>query len=97
MKSSLRQSVLCVQQSIDPGLPGLLLEVVFRVDTSMSTQQLAERIEWVVQRHASLRQRFDLRDGHYWIKQAPPEAQGYCRVQRGATGSFTLLPTIRER
>lgn len=96
MKSSLRQSVLCVQQSIDPGLPGLLLEVVFRVDTSMSTQQLAERIERVVQRHTALRQRFYLRDGHYWIKQAPPEAQGYCRVQRGATGSVTLLPTTRE-
>ncbi|WBF45735.1 amino acid adenylation domain-containing protein [Serratia rubidaea] len=81
---------------MDPGLPGLVLEVAFRIDSSLPTQQLAERIERVVQRHAALRQRFELQDGHYWIEQAPPETTAYCRIRRlDKADNKALLPANR--
>ena len=97
MKASLRQTALCLQQAIDPCSPGLLLEIAFRVDTDLSTQQLASRIERVAQRNASLRQRFVLRDGTYWIEQAPSKQQGYCLIRTSDAAHIeALLSPTRE-
>ncbi|MCY1399858.1 Linear gramicidin synthase subunit D [compost metagenome] len=98
MQASLRQKALCLQQIIDPCMPGLLLEVAFRVTTDLSTHQLALRIERVVRRNAALRQRFDLRDGTFWIEQAPPQQQSYCliRTSVGAAQTEALLLPTRE-
>lgn len=97
MQASLRQKVLCLQQSIDPSLPGLLLEVAFHVITGLSTSQLVSRIERVAERHASLRQRFVLRDGNYWIEQVPPQQRRYCLVRTYNEASIdALLAPSRE-
>ncbi|MFP3497040.1 amino acid adenylation domain-containing protein [Pseudomonas sp. SIMBA_059] len=95
MQASLRQKVLCLQQSIDSNLPGLLLEVAFHVSTDLSTAQLVSRIERVAERHASLRQRFIMRDGTYWIEQASPQALRYCfeRTCDGASTDALLAPS----
>lgn len=97
MQASLRQKVLCLQQAIDPGLPGLLLEVAFHVITDLSTSQLVSRIERVAERHASLRQRFVMRNGTYWIEQVPPQQLRYCRVRTCDEASTdALLAPSRE-
>ncbi|QOQ77407.1 amino acid adenylation domain-containing protein [Pseudomonas poae] len=97
MQASLRQKVLCLQQSIDPSQPGMLLEVAFHVITHLSTSQLVSRIERVVERHASLRQRFVMRNGTYWIEQAPPQQRRYCVVRTYDEASTdALLAPSRE-
>ncbi|AUZ47290.1 non-ribosomal peptide synthetase [Pseudomonas orientalis] len=97
MHASLRQKVLCLQQSIDANLPGLLLEVAFHVSTDLSTAQLVSRIERVAERHASLRQRFIMRNGTYWIEQTSPQALRYCFVRTCDEASTeALLAPDRE-
>ncbi|MBE8597095.1 non-ribosomal peptide synthetase [Xenorhabdus sp. BG5] len=96
-----RQEVLCLQQAIDPHLPGLILEIVFRIDGSLSGQQLKSRIDAIVRRHSSLRQRFEFQDGKYWVVEAPPEASGYCHIRfldeiPDSSLSEILLPDSRE-
>ena len=98
MQASLRQKVLCLQQAIDPNLPGLLLEVVFHVVTDLSTSQLVSRIERVAERHASLRQRFVMRGGIYWIEQVPPQQRRYCLVRTcNEASTNALLAPSREQ
>lgn len=97
MQASLRQKILCLQQSIDAHLPGLLLEVVFQVSTTLSTAQLVSRVEKVAERHASLRQRFNMSNGTYWVEQASPQALRYC-FERAVDEASTdaLLAPDRE-
>lgn len=97
MQASLRQKVLCLQQAIDPSLPGLLLEVAFHVVTDLSTSQLVSRIERVAERHASLRQRFVMRGGTYWIEQVQPQQRRYCLVRTcNEASTNALLAPSRE-
>ncbi|MDX7999378.1 amino acid adenylation domain-containing protein [Xenorhabdus sp. Reich] len=96
-----RQEVLCLQQAIDPNLPGLILEIAFRIDGSLSAHQLKSRIDAIVRRHSSLRQRFEFQHGKYWVVETPPETSGYCHIRfldgiPDSSLSDVLLPENRE-
>lgn len=99
-RATLRQEALCLQQAMDPYLPGLVLEIAFRVDGFISAQQLKSRIDDIVRQHIALRQRFEFQDGKYWVM-VSPETTGYCRIrtidESGVTTlSEALLPASRQ-
>jgi amino acid adenylation domain-containing protein len=72
--ASARQEALCLLHEVDPGAPGLVLGIAFRLPEDLSPDTVGSRIAALVSRHEALRTRL-VRDGEHWLRVVDPDRQ----------------------
>lgn len=68
-----RQQALGMLQEIDPGSPGLVLGVAFRLPPTLDVSDVGRRLVELVERHEALRSRLVLHGGRWLRVVDPPE------------------------